>query len=173
MAQVWGDQRTDDSKGWKVAAGFRPLRIVGAEIQYVDFGEDEVSKTRGFGAQVRTITDGLDMKASATAWVVSALLFIPERSPMVDVYGKVGMAALDESLEAHTFHITIGNCVISACPRDDLYSDVHESDTRPYLGIGARFLVGRGAAVRVEYEAIDRDTGDETTMFSVGVGKEF
>jgi hypothetical protein len=173
LAEIWGDKSIDDVTGWKVAAGFRPSRIVGAEIQYVEFGEDEVSDVDGYGAQVFTITAGLDMKASTTAWVASALVFIPERSPTVDVYGKVGIAALDESLEAHHFNYVLGPCIpISACPLNVQDSAVHESDSRPYLGIGARFKVARALGVRVEYEAIDRDTGDDITMLSIGVAFE-
>ena len=115
---------------------------------------------------------GLTMKGRSTAWVVSGVLFIPERSPTADVYAKVGVAELDESLEAQHFAIVVGGCVISACPRIDVESEVRQSDSRPYVGIGARFKVARAVGVRVEYEAIDRDPGDDTTMLSLGVALE-
>ena len=51
-------------------------------------------------------------------------------------------------------------------------NDVDESDSAPYVGIGARFSVGSAAAVRVEYEAIEGDAGDKMTMFSAGIAWE-
>jgi len=173
LAQIWGDKATDHVTGWKVAAGFRPRRVIGAEIQYVEFGEDKVSDRDSIGVRLPVTTAALDMKASATAWVASALVFIPERSPTFDVYGKVGMAELEESLEAHHFNYVLGACSpVSSCPLIVQDSAVHEKDLRPYFGIGARFKVTRAIGVRAEFEAIDRDTGDHTTMISIGVAFE-
>jgi len=173
LAEFWGDKSTNHVTGWKVAAGFRPSRIVGAEIQYVEFGEDKVSDQNSLGVRLPVTTAGLDMKASTTAWVASALIFIPERSPTIDVYAKVGMAELEESLEAHHFNYVMGGCSpISSCPLIVQDNAVHDKDSRPYFGIGARFKVARAIGVRAEYEAIDRDTGDHTTMISIGVAFE-
>ena len=51
-------------------------------------------------------------------------------------------------------------------------SDVDQSDSGAYLGFGARFRIARAVAVRVEYEALDRDVGDNTTMLSLGIAWE-
>jgi hypothetical protein len=178
LAQFWGDKSVGDSTGRKLVAGFRPVRVVGAEIQYIDFGEAEISD-REFqgGGQVTFTRAGLQARASASAWVVSAVLFIPERAPAIDVYGKVGIAELDESLEAHHFNYNLGTplggCVpFSSCPLTVEDSEARQSDSRPYFGIGALFKVARSLGIRVEYEAIDRETGDDTTMFSIGVAFE-
>ena len=172
MAQVWGDQSNDTTVGTKIAAGFRPARIVGTEIQYINFGQNEISAVRGTGGQVPVVTGGFDTTADATAWVASALLFIPERARF-DFYGKIGVAKLEQSLKAHTFNIAFGSgCAISECPRTDLESAVQQSDTRPYFGIGAQIKIAPAAGVRIEYEAIDRDLGDDVTMLSIGIAWE-
>jgi hypothetical protein len=174
LAQIWGDMSIDDdTRAWKAAAGLRPLRVVGAEIQYVDFGEGKRSRDRRGGG--RSPPDrAVDMHATATAWVVSAVLYIPERASKVDVYGKVGVAELDESLEAH--HVSYLRCAYPPttppCEPPEVKSDVRHSSWNPYCGIGARFKVARAVGVRVEYEAMDRDDGDDTTMVSVGVAWE-
>jgi len=172
MAQVWGDQSNDTTVGSKVAAGFRPARIVGTEIQYINFGQNEIAAVRGTGGQVPIVTAGFDTRAEASAWVASAILFIPERLAF-DFYGKIGVAKLEQSLKAHTFNIAFGGgCAISECPRTDLESVVQQSDTRPYFGIGARLKIAPAVGVRIEYEAIDRDPGDYVSMLSIGIAWE-
>src|SRR5687767_4267753 len=59
MAQFWGDRPIPDDTGWKVVAGIRPIRVVGAEVQYVDFGTGRDSAKQVSGAQVRVTTAGL------------------------------------------------------------------------------------------------------------------
>jgi len=107
------------------------------------------------------------MEGSADATMLSALLFVPLRSPSFDVYGKVGVANLDESLRGYAAIIG-APCPASPC----IFSvDVHEADSHPYFAVGFRAEITRMVAFRAEYEAIDRDTED-TTMFSVGVAWE-
>jgi hypothetical protein len=153
-----------DITGWKLAVGFRPVRLVGVELQYLDFGEGEIAPPTGnaiFRAHV-------DMETSADATVLAALVFLPLRSPSFDVYGKVGVAELDESLRAHALVVVGSPCIPLAC---NFSSDEHGTDSFPYFGIGVRVAISRAAAFRLEYEAIDRD-GDDTTMWSVGVAWE-
>jgi hypothetical protein len=47
-----------------------------------------------------------------------------------------------------------------------------QADSHPNAGIGARFKVERAAAFRVEYETINPRRWDNTTMLSLGVGRE-
>ena len=142
-------------------------------MQYIDFDEADM-RVRGnllFSfAQTgsRFYDQSSYMKADADAWVLSALLFIPEPSRSFDVYGKAGVAYLDESFVADAY--TLDCTPISQCIRWS-YSDVHQSDAELYVGIGARFKIAPAVAIRVEYEAIDRD-GDPATMLSVGIAWE-
>lgn len=151
--------------GWKVVAGFRPTRFVGAELQYADFGT-ATSRSSASGNQV--VRRGRFMRNQADATIVSALLFLPERRA-ADFYGKVGVAKVEQSLLVSVYDYV-------ACgppgPNCEFFSAVTESDSRAYLGIGARFKVARDWAIRVEYEAIDGDGGDNTTMLSLGVAWE-
>jgi hypothetical protein len=48
----------------------------------------------------------------------------------------------------------------------------HQNDSRPYVGIGARIKIISNLAARIEYEAIDGDAGDNTTMFSLNIAWE-
>ena len=170
--RFWSNETTDPDKVAKVVVGFRPVRVVGVEIQYIDFDEADMS-VRGrllFNfAQGGTFYDQHSyMKADADAWVLSALLFIPEPSPSFDVYGKAGVADFDESFVANAY--TLDCAPISQCIQR-FHSDVHQSDAELYVGIGARFKIAPAVAVRVEYEAIDRE-GDPATMLSVGIAWE-
>jgi hypothetical protein len=159
----FGRSEPEPSTAWKIVAGFRPVRVVGAEIQYVDFGVAEIPSPSG-NAIIRT---HFDMESRADAIVMTALLFIPERSPAFDIYGKVGVAQLDESFQAHALLVD-PSCTPFAC---QFSTDIDRTDSRPYLGIGARIRVGREIGFRIEYEEIDRD-GDSVTLLSVGLAWE-
>ena len=170
--RFWSEETMDPDRVSKVVAGFRPARIVGVEIQFIDFDEADM-ETRGRalfgGGQVTVFYDYRSyMRADADAWVLSTLLFIPEPSPLFDVYGKVGVADLDESFTARGY--TLDCAPVSQCLRP-FNNDVHQSNAGLYVGIGARFKIAPAVAVRVEYEAIDRD-GDPAAMLSVGLAWE-
>ena len=99
--------------------------------------------------------------------MLSALLFIPEASQSIDVYGKVGVADLDESFVASA---TDTRAAAGCRP---FSSSIEQSDSAPYVGFGGRFKIAREFALRVEYEAIDRDGGDPIAMLSLGIAVEF
>jgi hypothetical protein len=159
--------------GKKLVAGFRPVRVVGVEVQYVDFGEATREVAGGWtlgGGQVGPFYEQTNStKIRPEAWVLSALLFIPESLPAFDVYGKVGVAALKHAFSTNT---TRHECVPIFRCLSTVDSDVHQSDARPFLGLGARLKVARAVAVRFEYELIDRDAGDNTSMLSLGFAWE-
>jgi len=73
--------------GGKLVVGFRPLRVVGAEFQYVDFGEGNREK-RGSGGQVPFQIVSLESSTDAT--VLTALLFVPEHA----LPGRAGVRLL-------------------------------------------------------------------------------
>jgi hypothetical protein len=159
--------------GRKFVAGFRPVGVVGVEIQYIDFDEGETGAAGGWtvgGGQVGPFYERTShMKVSVDATVLSAILFVPEASSAFDVYGKVGVADFNESLATSTTTI---ECIPIVPCMSTVNSDVDRSESAPYVGIGARIRLARAVAVRVEYEAIDRDVGDPTTMLSLGIAWE-
>jgi opacity protein-like surface antigen len=68
--------------GWKVFAGWRPIGMFGAEVEYADLG----SKSSG------------PQSASGNAVAAFAVGYLPIPLPMLDVYGKVGLGNVHTSL---------------------------------------------------------------------------
>lgn len=162
---MFGELVVDDPTAWKVTAGWRPNSIVGAEIQYVDFNDPEATRTLGGQADYA----GVYLKDHTNAWVASALLFIPERQPSFDVYGKFGVAQLHDSFEASGFHYFVPEC---RPPAACTYSAA-QNDLQPHVGIGVRAKITGAVSFSVEYEATDRDIEDPITMLSFGAAWGF
>ena len=157
---------------WRLSAGFRPLRVVGLEIEYIALGEGKAED--GYTPNIGISRGEYWLKTEASATVLTAVLFIPDPSPSFDVYGKVGVAQYKESFEVHVSNWT-PMCRLQPFgqkPECLFDNQGHQTESQPYLGIGARVKVAREAAVRVEYEAIDHDVGDPTTMLSLGIAWE-
>ena len=157
---------------WKLSAGFRPLRVVGAEIAYIALGDGEAED--GYTPNMGISFGEYWLKTEASAAVMAAVLFIPDASPEFDVYGKVGVAAYKESFEVHVSDWT-PMCRLQPFgqkPECLFDNQGHQTESQPYVGIGIRFKIASNWAARIEYEAIDRDVGDNTTMFSAGIAWE-
>jgi opacity protein-like surface antigen len=157
---------------WRLSAGFRPLRVVGAEIEYIALGEAKAED--GYSPNMSIARGDYWLKTKASATVLTAVLFIPDSSPSFDVYGKVGVAVYIESFDVHVSNWT-PMCRLQPFgqkPECLLDNEEHETDSQPYLGIGARIKIAGDWAARIEYEAIDQDVGDNTTMFSLGIAWE-
>lgn len=73
--------------GWKIIGGVRVASILGAELNYIDFG-----KASG---------DGLEMEYKALA--AYGLFYVPLPLPILDVYAKAGLAKLDVDIDAEDF----------------------------------------------------------------------
>ena len=139
--------------GWKVLAGLRPLPFFGAEIEYINFGNTSFS---GF------IPDGYaNGDASEHALSASALAYVPLPVPFVDVYGKLGIARLEES---YAIYSTSYSCTSSSCLASPIGIDRTVGDFT--FGAGVQFHFG-ALAVRAEYERIN-DTFGSPEMYSVG-----
>lgn len=69
---------------WKAFGGVRPLNWLAAEADYIDLGSGSGTTTTDFG-QVSSHTDG-------KAFAAFAVGFLPIPLPVVDVYGKAGLA---------------------------------------------------------------------------------
>jgi hypothetical protein len=117
--------------GYKFAVGIRPLPVVAAEVSYIDFG-------RAY--------NGIDY-ADTDAIGVFALGILP--IPVVDVYGKVGLAdwRTDGQSPFYGFHRT---------------------GTDLAYGAGAGTHWG-SIGVRVEYERYEVSHSNDMGMASVGV----
>jgi Outer membrane protein beta-barrel domain len=117
--------------GYKFALGFRPLDVLAAEVDYTNFG-------RSYG--------GINY-ANTDAEGLFALAFLP--IPVVDVYGKVGIA------EWRT---------VAQSP----FLAFHRTGADAAYGIGAGTSWGSLGA-RVEYERYDVSHANDMALASIGL----
>jgi len=79
---------SDNDVGYKLIAGFRAIKLLGFEVNYVDLG-----KTNSGGAEAKTkALDGFVMG------------FLP--LPVIDIYGKLGVVAWQQDASAPNFSIS-------------------------------------------------------------------
>jgi hypothetical protein len=145
--------------GWKIMLGARPISLIGAELEYIDFGHPTVSQTPiGLGL-------GYQANLRATAPSAFCVLYAPIPVPKFDLYGKVGMSSLHSTVNATGQEGSLCPiCVCPACPRPlpvDLHRD--RTDTRLGYGAGLQAKLAR-FAIRAEYERISASTGDPSLM---------
>jgi OmpA-like transmembrane domain len=119
--------------GWKVFAGWRPIGILGAEVEYADLG----SKSGSSG--------GYPQHASGDAVAAYAVGYLPIPLPILDVYGKVGVASVHTSLSFN------GPVPVGASG----------SSTVVAYAAGVQLKFG-APAVRLEYQGFNTSGGDQS-----------
>jgi Outer membrane protein beta-barrel domain len=77
-----------DNLAWKAMVGIRPLPIVGAELEYIDFGSNDGHD--GYYGPNYYYGPNSHPKAA----VLYGLGYLPLPVPFLDVYGKLGVARL-------------------------------------------------------------------------------
>jgi opacity protein-like surface antigen len=92
---IAGYEETDFARGrtsqnftnnsWKAFAGVRPLKWLAAEVEYIDLGR--AGPGYGLGNEAVTTTHN-----HSSTWAAYAVGFLPLPLPLVDVYGKIGLA---------------------------------------------------------------------------------
>jgi opacity protein-like surface antigen len=131
--------------GWKVFAGWRPIQMFGAELEYVDLG----SKSNTF---YNYSTGAVDYQhASASAIGAFAVGYLPQPIPFLDFYGKIGLASL---------HTNLSNTV---SPGGVFTQDT--SNARFAYGAGLQLKFG-APALRLEYQGFTTSGGDQS-LFSL------
>lgn len=70
-----------DTTSWKLYGGFRPLSLLAVETDYIDLG----GQTRNFLTTTSNHSD-------ANAFAAYAVGFLPLPLPLIDVFGKAGLA---------------------------------------------------------------------------------
>jgi hypothetical protein len=131
--------------GWKVLVGIRAT-LLGAEISYVDFGHPTYSQG---------VPGGLNASVRASSPQALGLLYLPLPVPLVDLYGKAGVARL-------SYHASSSSGCL-ACS----FFNADYTRTRFAYGAGTQLKFDK-LAVRVEYERIAATNGDPS-LLSVGV----
>ena len=122
---------TERNAGYQLLAGFRPLKLLAVELSYVDLGN-----TSSGAVSAHT--------TAVSGWVLG---FLP--LPVIDIYGKAGLASWRTDASAPT---------LSWRP----------SGSDLALGAGIQMHFGALAA-RLEYEAFDVQEASRPTLLSIGV----
>jgi opacity protein-like surface antigen len=145
-----------NATGWKAMAGIRPLPVIGAEIEYIDFGSIAGSLNRAATLNFGGFSESATMHSRAAA--LFGVGYLPLPLPYLDVFAKLGVAELKSRVSANgaaTCPLGTPPClVIRIAP----YAN-SSSDTRVAYGTGVQVKIARFAA-RLEYERISASGGD-------------
>jgi opacity protein-like surface antigen len=138
----------DHQTAWKAIAGVRPISIVGAEFEYIDFGQPG----RHYGSHIYD-SYGLDSHPRASA--LFGVGYLPLPIPFLDIYGKAGVARLQTDVT--TFE---GQCaVILTCHP----IRQNQTDNKFAYGAGVQSKAW-GVSFRAEYERISSQFGDPDAL---------
>jgi opacity protein-like surface antigen len=143
--------------GWKALIGFRPISVVGAELEYIDFGKPSTT-TNGASTEDGTTTV---TEAQSKAAALFGMVYLPLPVPFLDVFGKAGYARLQT-----TGDVVGVQCVTGAPGCGTLFA-LDRTDARLAYGAGVQVKFAN-MAVRAEYERIDASTGDPD-LLSLGL----
>ena len=141
--------------GWKAILGIRPLSIIGAEAEYLDFGS--ASGSASIPATVTTGGLNATGHSQPKAPAIFAMGYLPIPLPYLDIFAKAGVAELKSSVNASAQATCPTNlpCIPILIPP---YS-ASSSDTRFAYGAGVQVKLA-SLAVRAEYERIHSSSGD-------------
>lgn len=140
--------------GWTASAGFRPLRLVGAELQYLDFGHAHWSRTNiTIAAGEALWPDNLAVHTNAEA--LTAVLYAPIPVRFFDVYVKAGPAHWHSTVNGKAdlgFLLCPAPSVVHGLGCGQLA--LKQDGTDLVYAAGLQFKLGH-AALRAEYERIE------------------
>ena len=144
----------DHQTAWKVMAGVRPISLVGAEFEYIDFGQPG----NHYGSNASNYY-GLDSHPRAAA--LFAVGYLPIPVPFFDVFAKAGVARLQ--MDATTVTGATGTCTVGTVYCPPILSRQSETDNKFAYGVGvqAKFW---GVSFRAEYERISSQYGDPDAL---------
>ena len=126
--------------------GARPISLVGAEINYIDFGKPDGN---AFGFPASTSIKGV---------AAFGVLYLPV--PVVDIYLKAGVARLESTVK-YSF---CGPCACDICLNP---IQLDRTNTTGAGGVGAQYRF-RSWAVRTEYERFNA-AGGNPSLLSAGI----
>ncbi len=144
--------------GWKATVGVRPIAPLGAELQYIDFGNaSNANAVGGFG--------GLS-QVDEKAVTLFGLGYLPIPVPFLDVYGKLGIARLHA---AATEVPPVPSCplYIDFCSPASAAFKISSSTTGVAFGAGVQGKIA-SLAIRAEYERINA-AGNRPDLLSLGI----
>jgi hypothetical protein len=143
----------DNDVAWKAIIGIRPLPIIGAEAEYIDFGSGN-GNNGYYGSSYFYSNASSHPKAT----VLYGIGYLPLPLPLLDVYGKAGVARLQSNITTYAY--PSGPCAppYTACPTPIGFR-TDETDTKFAYGAGVQAKF-QDFAFRAEYERINSQFGD-------------
>jgi opacity protein-like surface antigen len=157
----------DHQFAWKAVAGIRPLSFIGAEYEYIDFGQpghhDYGNRGYDYGYY------GSD--SHPRAQVLYGVGYLPIPVPFLDIFVKAGAARLKTSL--NDFESTgCTTTTAGGCEPSFALSGHHSvTETRFAYGAGVQTKLPLGFTVRAEYERISSEYGDPDALMVSAVWK--
>jgi len=124
----------DNHSAFKVLVGGRAISVLGAELEYLDLG-----KPGG-------VLSSLPAQASAKGTAAFGVLYLPIPLPVLDIYGKLGVAHLQSRLRGN---LVAPGCTVACTSLGSFNLDT--SKTSAAAGVGVQLSLGP-LAVRGEYE---------------------
>jgi hypothetical protein len=142
----------DHQTAWKVMAGVRPIPFVGAELEYIDFGQPS-----GHNGYYNSAYYGRDSHPRAPA--LFAVGYLPLPVPFFDIYAKAGVARLQTDVTT----TVAPNCTgIDPCPQYVTYRHDETANKIAYgVGVQSKYW---GVSFRAEYERISSTYGDPDAL---------
>lgn len=149
----------DHDAAWKVMVGVRPVPLIGAELEYLDFGSGHGSN--GFYG----VNDYYDYGAFShpKAEVLYGVGYLPLPLPFLDVFGKVGVAHLQTDISYQTCTSTVPVAGGGLTCNGLTTSRIDQSDTNFAYGAGVQTKF-QDFAFRVEYERIQSNYGNPSSV---------
>jgi opacity protein-like surface antigen len=143
--------------GWKAIAGIRPISILGAELEYIDFGHP--------GGDGGYYSSGYNYGPDSHPRAIAAfgVGHLPLPIPFLDIFGKAGAARLHTNVNGFDGSTCVFNQTYPQCGS---INSQGTWDTRFAYGAGVQSRIW-GLSVRAEYERINSPFGDPD-LFSVG-----
>jgi opacity protein-like surface antigen len=147
---------------WKAFVGIRPISILGAEFEYIDFGEPNCNGyyNNYYSGYCNIAQNGINTHPTATA--LFAVGYLPIPVPNFDIFAKAGAARL--SLNVPTFN-SIPCVAGSPCPNYSVGPQQSVTDTKFAYGAGVQYRFPFIAlSLRAEYERISSQYGDPDAL---------
>jgi opacity protein-like surface antigen len=136
-----------------VLVGLRPLPFVGAELEYIDFGN-----AGGNDGYYHNYYD-YGVSAHPKATVLYGLGYLPLPLPFLDVYGKLGVARLQTD-NSYFYSVPCASSTSGVCAVESRFD---QQNTKFAYGAGVQ-AKWQDFAVRGEYERISSSYGDPNTV---------
>jgi opacity protein-like surface antigen len=140
------DSFKKNHSAFQLMAGIRPISLIGVEVDYVDFGHP------------RSTLNDAAADATLKGAAAFAVFYLP--APVIDIFGKAGLARLQSTLSG--VYATQPLCV----PCQPSLFRLDRTDTHFAAGLGAQYKLGT-LAIRTEYEYFE-SAGEHPSIWSLG-----